>query len=174
MCIYRHYFNFGLPAKWPNHGVVRQPPPYSPLCFLQPEVDGSRLLCLPLQWREVDWSTGNNTMVAMTVLCGIRIWYTSLLLLIISGDLAGCIEEGGKSSESLLSLSSGSHSIYACHMFGVRRFRSIQEINGDDFGSGAPVLRATCNNDIVVVKWSNNLYVIFVMFGILYASCEHL
>jgi hypothetical protein len=64
------------------------------------------------------------------VLCGIRIRYTHLLVHLADGDLTW----------SQLLLSGGSRPVYVCYKFDVRSFRSIQGFNGDDIGSGAPVL----------------------------------
>jgi hypothetical protein len=80
-------------------------------------------------------------MVAMAALCGTRIRYFCLLIQLVGGDLAGGIEESGDSS--------GHHFygvvdlVYVFYKFGIRSFGSIQEVNDDDFGSRALVLRGT-------------------------------
>ena len=78
------------------------------------------------------------------------------------------------------------HFVYLCYMFSVRRFKTNQVCNGEDFGSMAPVLR-TCARvasvgewrhrrvdasvvAVVIVRWSNYLDIIFIMFGMLYTS----
>jgi hypothetical protein len=66
------------------------------------------------------------------VLCGIRIRYTHLLVHLADGDLTW----------SQLLLSGGPRPVYVCYKFDVGSFEAIQGFNGDDIGSGAPVLRA--------------------------------
>jgi hypothetical protein len=97
-----------------------------------------------------------------------------------------------------LAWSGGSHSVYACYKFSVRSFGSIQGFKGDDFSSRLLVLRGTCTlpdchqqrqDDygkgaaiaarrrlalavVVVVRWSKDLNVLFIMFGLPFTSCE--
>jgi hypothetical protein len=66
------------------------------------------------------------------------------LIHFVSDYLTSGIVEGEKSSSSLLLWSYGSHIIYVCYGFGVRRIGSIQEFNVDDFGSRTLLIRNTC------------------------------
>jgi hypothetical protein len=93
---------------------------------------------------------------------------------------------------SLLSWSGGSRPVYPCYRFGVGSLISIQGFNIDDFSSRARVLRGTCTPNchqqcransgkeatimmcrrltlaaLLVFKWSKDLDVIFIMFGVL-------
>jgi hypothetical protein len=124
------------------------------------ESKSPHLLCLLLRWREgvgtLDLcstllkgplvrvlSTGIIIMMAMTALCGTRIRYTRLLVLLIGNNLVDGVEEDGDSSGRRF------HGVmnlvyYTCYRLGVRSFRWIQGFNGDDFSSRALVLRSTC------------------------------
>jgi hypothetical protein len=74
------------------------------------------------------WSTGIVVMVAMAMLCGIRIRYIRLLI--------GGVEEGGYSSGRCI------YRVSVCYKFGVQNFGSIQGFKDDDFGSGGWSLRS--------------------------------
>jgi hypothetical protein len=67
----------------------------------------------------------------------------------VGSNLAGGVDEGGDSSghriNGVVDLVQSS-SVYACYIFGVKSFKSIEEFNGDDFGFVALVLRDTCTN----------------------------
>jgi hypothetical protein len=89
--------------------------------------------------------------------------------------------------------------VYVCYKFGVKSFGLIQGFNGEDFVSRALVLRGTCTKTsrlpstmsghsgmdaataarrrlapaaLVVVRWSKNLIVIFIMFELPCISCK--
>jgi hypothetical protein len=92
-------------------------------------------------------------MVAMPVLWGTIIRYTYLLIHLVGGDLAHGAEDGGKTF-GLYSMVLQISLVCKCCIFDVRRFGSIQEFSGDDFGSrhlslGACVRRLSdvFNND---------------------------
>jgi hypothetical protein len=84
---------------------------------------------------------------------------------------------------------------HVCYKFSITNFVSIQVFNGGDFGFGALVLRGMCTKTsdchqqcqadsgieaatmarrrlapaaVVVVRWSKDLNVIFIMFGLSY------
>ena len=79
-----------------------------------------------------------------------RIRYTRLLVHLIIDNLAVGVE-GGKDSSGLLPCSGGASVVYVCYRFGVRRFRSIQKFNGDDFAFRILVFRVTCTNIFLAV-----------------------
>jgi hypothetical protein len=83
-------------------------------------------------------------MVAMVVLCGIKIRYTHLLVHLVTGNLVDIVEEGGKSSYRCYH--GVKDHVQSMHVTSLRskEFGSIQEFNGGDFGSRVLELRKTC------------------------------
>jgi hypothetical protein len=83
-------------------------------------------------------------MVAMAVLCGIRIRYSCLIIHPIGSVLVGGVEEGGySSSRRFYGVVDLIQSMYDTSLV-LETSRSIQGFNGDDFSSRALVLRGTC------------------------------
>jgi hypothetical protein len=134
-------------------------------------------------------------MVAMVALCGTRIRYSRLLIHPVSGVLADGVEEGGDSSGrrfhgvvdlvqsmygtslvlealdlfkgSMATISAlGRWSLGAC----ARRLPDCQADSG--MGAATAARQRLTPAAVMVVRWSKDLTIIFIMFGLPYSTYE--
>jgi hypothetical protein len=138
-------------------------------------------------------------MVAMAAFCGTRIRYSRLLVHLVSGNLAGGVEECGDSSgrrfHGVVDLVQSTYvtslvlkvldrfkgSTVTISALGrwflgarARRFSDCHQQSkaNSDMGTTTTARRRLAPAAVVIVRWSKNVNVIFMIFGLSYTSCE--